>query len=197
MTPLPAEESERAHASWRSGENRSDLSHPASCSLSYHMTRLMDRDFDVRLGPVSTLMSMCGLAVEVELPSNGDEKPAPFNYEGPPRDCCYFASLFHVRSLCAPSVCRFEWRLNDGFPLRTWHITLMPSRPAGWEKTAAARHSSQPHQSQRRQTWRPRAPWKTCSLTSLLSVTQQREADWLNEVENTPNVRLSQTWWIG
>lgn len=119
--------------------------------------------------------------VEVELPSNGDEKPAPFNYEGPPRDCCYFASLFHVRSLCAPSVCRFEWRLNDGFPLRTWHITLMPSRPAGWEKTAAARHSSQPHQSQRRQTWRPRAPWKTCSLTSLLSVTQQREADWLND----------------
>lgn len=95
--------------------------------------------------------------------------------------CCYFASLFHVSCLRAPSVCRCEWQLSDGFPLRTWHITLMPGRPAGWENTAAARHSLQPHQSLQRQTWRPWAPWKTCSLTSLLSVTQQREklSDWL------------------
>ena len=60
---------------------------------------------------------------------------------------CHFASLFHVQCLCAPSVCRAEWRLNDRFPLRTWHMTLMPGRAAGWEKTPAARHSSQPHQS--------------------------------------------------
>lgn len=93
----------------------------------------------------------------------------------------YFPSLFHVRCLCAPSVCLFEWRQNDRFPLRTWHITLMPGRPAGWEKTAAARHSSQPHQSPGRQTWRPWAPWKTCSLTCLLSVTRQRETDWMTD----------------
>lgn len=64
-----------------------------------------------------------------------------------PEICCHFASLFHALCLCAPSVCRSEWQLNDRFPLRTWHITLMPGRPAGWEKTWAARHSYQPHQS--------------------------------------------------
>lgn len=114
--------------------------------------------------------------------ATNDEKPAPFNYEGPPRDCCYFASLFHVRSLCAPSVCRFEWRLNDGFPLRTWHITLMPSRPAGWEKTAAARHSSQPHQSQRRQTWRPELPEKPVRWhLFFLSHSREKLTDWMTD----------------
>lgn len=93
---------------------------------------------------------------------------------------CYFASLFHVRWLCAPSVCRFERQLNDRFPLRTWHITLMPGRPAGCEKTAAARHSSQTHQSLRRQSWWPWAPRKTCSLTSLLSVTAERSR-WMTD----------------
>lgn len=94
---------------------------------------------------------------------------------------CYFASLFHVWWLRAPSVCQFERQLNDRFPLRTWHITLMPGRPAGWEKTAAACHSSQPHHSLQRQTWWPWAPRKTCSLTSLPSVTQQREAEWMTD----------------
>lgn len=44
---------------------------------------------------------MCGRAVEVELPSNGDEKPSPFNCEGPPRD-----SLLLCQSLsCSVSMC--------------------------------------------------------------------------------------------
>lgn len=51
--------------------------------------------------PVGTLMSMCGLAVEVELPSDGDLKPSPFNYEGPPRD-----SLLLCQSLsCSVATC--------------------------------------------------------------------------------------------
>ena len=66
-------------------------------------------------GPIGTLMSMCGRAVEVELPSNGDEKPSPFNYEGPPRD-----SLLLCQSLsCTVSMCTIclsvwvtaEWRV--------------------------------------------------------------------------------------
>ena len=93
---------------------------------------------------------------------------------------CYFASLFHVQRLCAPSVCRLEWQLSDGFPLRTWHITLMPGRPAGWEKTAAARHSSQPHQSPRRQTWRPWAPLKNL-FADIFSFCHPAERSWLTD----------------
>ncbi|KAI9520913.1 hypothetical protein NQZ68_013319 [Dissostichus eleginoides] len=69
----------------------------------------MDRHFDVRPGPVGTLMSVCGRVVEVELPSNGDEKPSPFNCEGPPRDWqarglrkdCSCPSLFPTSSVTA------------------------------------------------------------------------------------------------
>lgn len=109
---------------------------------------------------------------------------------------CCFASLFHVRCLCAPSVCRFEWRLNDGFPLRTWHITLMPGRPAGWEKTAAARHSSQPHQSLRKADVTALSSLKNL-FADISSFCHTAERRWLTEVENMPNVRLTQIWWIG
>lgn len=141
----------------------------------------MDGDFDVRPGPLAPWCPCAAVRLKSSCQATVMRNPHPSTTRDHLGIGCYFASLFHVRWLRAPSVCRFERRLNDRFPLRTWHITLMPGRPAGWEKTAAARHSSQPHQSLRRQTWWPWAPRKTCSLTSLLSVTQQREAEWMTD----------------
>lgn len=141
----------------------------------------MDGNFDVRLGPLAPWCPRVAAQSKSSCQATAMRRPHPSTTRDHLGIGCYFASLFHVAWLRAPSVCRLERRLNDRFPLRTWHITLMPGRPAGWEKTAAARHSSKPHQSLRRQTWWPWAPWKTCSLTSLLSVTQQREADGMTD----------------
>lgn len=141
----------------------------------------MDRDFHLRPAPLTPWCPRVATRLKLSCQATVMRTPRPSTARDHLGIRCYFASLFHVPRLCAPSVCRFEWRLNDGFPLRTWHTTVMPGRPAGWELTAAARHSFQPHQSLRRQTWRPWAPWKTCSLTSLLSVTRQKETDWLTD----------------
>lgn len=136
----------------------------------------MDRVFDVRPVPLAPWCPCVALWLKSSCQATVIWNHHPSTSRDHLGIRCYFASLFHVQWLRAPSVCRFEWRLNDRFPLRTWHITLMPGRPAGWEKTAAARHSSQPHPSPRRQTWWPWAPRKTCWLTSLLSVTCWRKA---------------------
>lgn len=143
----------------------------------------MDSVFDVGPGPLAPWCPCVAVRLKSSCQATVMRNPHPSTARDHLGIRCYFASLFHVPCLCAPSVCRLERRLSDRFPLRTWHITLMPGRPAGWEKTAAARHSSQPHQSLRRQTWRPWAPWKTCSLTSLLSVTQRRSwlTDWMTD----------------
>lgn len=102
------------HDSWRWGENRSDRSHTASCSLSQQLTCLMDGDFDVH-GAVATLMSMCGRAVKVELPSDSDEKPSPFNYEGPPRDwlllCQSLSCLVATCAICLSVWATAEWQV--------------------------------------------------------------------------------------
>lgn len=72
----------------------------------------MDRHFDVRPAPVGTLMSVCGRVVEVELPSNGDEKPSPFNCEGPPRD---WLLLCQSLSCCVPmcTICLSVWATGE------------------------------------------------------------------------------------
>lgn len=160
----------------------------------------MDSDFDVRPGPVGTLMSMCGHAVEVELPSNGDEKPSPFNYEGPPRDLLLLCqSLSCSVSMC--TICLSIWATGE------WRV---PSE-------------NMAHNVNARQARRLR---KECSCPSLFltsSVTAKADVtalsslenlfaditsfchtaerswltEWLTETENTPNVRLTQIWWTG
>lgn len=58
--------------------------------------------------PVGTLMSVCGLAVEVELPSDGDLKPSPFNYEGPPRDLLLLCQSLSC-SVATCTICLSLW----------------------------------------------------------------------------------------
>lgn len=109
-------------------------------------------------------------------------------------------------SCCAaPSVRLPERRMTDSFPLRTWHVTLMPGGPAGWRRKDYSCPSLFPetrHQSLQLRQPAPPWPWappenKTCSLTSLLSVCHlggDREESWRSDWQsdwrqkNAPNV---------
>lgn len=142
----------------------------------------MDSDFDVRPGPLAPWCPCVAVRLESSCQATVMRNPHPSTTRDHLGIRCYFASLFHVRCLCAPSVCRFERRLNDGFPLRTWHITLMPGRPAGWEKTAAVRHSSQSHQSLEGRRDGPELPEKPVRWhLFILSHSREKQTDWLND----------------
>lgn len=66
-------------------------------------------------GAVGTLMSTCGRAVEVELPSDGDEKASPFNYQGPPRDrlllCQSLSCCVATCTICLSAWATAEWQV--------------------------------------------------------------------------------------